>query len=137
MFHVLLIIQVLLGLSVIALVLMQQGKGADMGAAFGSGASGTVFGARGGGSFFTRATGVLAAAFFFNSLLMSTPWVMDREKTTSSVTEQVAPAAEKPAASDEAPVVDLPPADLPDTPPADLSSGANNGQETPPGDLPE
>ena len=56
-------------------VLLQQGKGADMGAAFGSGASGTVFGARGSGSFFTRATAVLAAAFFINCLLIASPLV--------------------------------------------------------------
>ena len=62
MFTALLILQVLLGLSIIGLVLLQQGKGADMGAAFGAGAAGTVFGAGGGGSFFTRATAVLAAA---------------------------------------------------------------------------
>jgi len=59
---------VLLGLGVIGLVLMQQGKGADAGAAFGSGASGTVFGAQGSASFLSRTTAVLALLFFSTSL---------------------------------------------------------------------
>ena len=53
---------------VIVLVLLQRGKGADAGAAFGAGASGTVFGARGSASFFSRATAVLATLFFVSSL---------------------------------------------------------------------
>ena len=75
MFQILLVIQILISIAIISLVLLQQGKGADMGAAFGSGASGTVFGARGSGSFFTRATAVLAAAFFINCLLIASPLV--------------------------------------------------------------
>ena len=58
----LLIIHTLIALSIIGLVLIQRGKGADAGAAFGAGASGTVFGARGSSSFFSRATAVLAIA---------------------------------------------------------------------------
>ncbi len=68
MFQVIIIIHVLLGLGVIGLVLMQQGKGADAGAAFGSGASGTVFGAQGSASFLSRTTAVLAFLFFSTSL---------------------------------------------------------------------
>jgi preprotein translocase subunit SecG len=64
----LLVIHVLIALALIGLVLIQHGKGADMGAAFGSGASTTVFGARGAGSFLTRTTAVLAALFFATSL---------------------------------------------------------------------
>lgn len=94
MFTGLLIFQVLLGLTIIGLVLLQQGKGADMGAAFGAGSSGTVFGASGGGSFLTRTTGVLAALFFINSILLSSPLVLDIERSPASVTERVpAPAA--------------------------------------------
>lgn len=63
-----LIIHVLLALAVIGLVLIQQGKGADAGAAFGSGASGTVFGAAGSGSFLTRMTTMCATLFFVTSL---------------------------------------------------------------------
>jgi preprotein translocase subunit SecG len=60
-----------IAIMIIVLVLMQRGKGADAGAAFGSGASGTVFGARGSASFFSRATAVLATAFFATSLALA------------------------------------------------------------------
>ncbi|MDA0993590.1 MAG: preprotein translocase subunit SecG [Proteobacteria bacterium] len=66
-----LIIHTLIALAIIGLVLIQRGKGADAGAAFGSGASGTVFGARGSTSFFSRATAVLATAFFATSLTLA------------------------------------------------------------------
>jgi preprotein translocase subunit SecG len=61
----------LIALLIIVLVLLQRGKGADAGAAFGAGASGTVFGARGSGSFFSRATAVCATAFFATSLTLA------------------------------------------------------------------
>jgi len=66
-----LIAHTLIALLIIALVLLQRGKGADAGAAFGAGASGTVFGARGSGSFFSRATAVCATAFFVTSLTLA------------------------------------------------------------------
>jgi preprotein translocase subunit SecG len=66
-----LIVHVLLAISVIALVLLQQGKGADMGASFGSGASQTVFGSGGSGNFMTRATAVLAVFFFVTSFALA------------------------------------------------------------------
>ncbi|SCN47018.1 Preprotein translocase subunit SecG (TC 3.A.5.1.1) [methanotrophic endosymbiont of Bathymodiolus azoricus (Menez Gwen)] len=59
------------GLAVIGLVLIQHGKGADAGAAFGSGSSGTVFGAQGSASFLSRTTGVLATVFFSTSLALA------------------------------------------------------------------
>jgi preprotein translocase subunit SecG len=62
---------ILVGLSVIGLVLLQHGKGADMGAAFGSGASGSLFGASGSANFMSRTTAVLAAVFFLTSLSLS------------------------------------------------------------------
>lgn len=65
-----LVIHVALAIGVIGLVLIQHGKGADAGAAFGSGASSTVFGARGSASFLTRITTGLAAAFFATSLFL-------------------------------------------------------------------
>jgi preprotein translocase subunit SecG len=68
MYQFIIIGHVLVGLSVIGLVLIQHGKGADAGAAFGSGSSGTVFGAQGSASFLSRTTGVLAAVFFSTSL---------------------------------------------------------------------
>jgi len=69
--NLLLIVHILVGLSVIGLVLIQHGKGADMGAAFGSGASGSLFGASGSANFLSRTTGVLAAIFFATSLALS------------------------------------------------------------------
>ena len=61
---ILLVTQVILSICLIVLILMQHGKGADAGAAFGSGASSTVFGARGSGNFLSRTTTILAALFF-------------------------------------------------------------------------
>ncbi len=65
---VVLVVHTLIALFLIVLVLLQRGKGADAGAAFGAGASGTVFGSRGSASFFSRATAVLATLFFVSSL---------------------------------------------------------------------
>lgn len=117
MFTALLILQVVLGLSIIGLVLLQRGKGADMGAAFGAGASGTVFGARGGGSFLTRATGLLAFGFFANSVLLSSPLVLKPMDPAASVTSRIASETEEAPATEEIVIeetIDLPPADLPD-----------------------
>lgn len=63
-----LILHVLTALCVIGLVLIQHGKGADMGAAFGSGSAGSLFGSSGSANFLSRTTGVLAAVFFLTSL---------------------------------------------------------------------
>ena len=63
-----LVVHTLIAILIIALVLLQRGKGADAGAGFGAGASGTVFGARGSASFFSRATALLATVFFLTSL---------------------------------------------------------------------
>jgi preprotein translocase subunit SecG len=62
------ILNVLAALGVIGLVLLQHGKGADMGAAFGSGSAGSLFGAAGASNFMSRATAILAAVFFISSL---------------------------------------------------------------------
>ncbi len=59
-----LIVMVIVGLAIVGLILVQQGKGAEMGASFGSGASNTVFGSQGSGNFLTHTTGILAAVFF-------------------------------------------------------------------------
>jgi len=68
---VLLVLQVLVALSLIGLILVQHGKGADAGAAFGSGASSTVFGSRGSGNFLTKMTALLAFVFLVNSLALA------------------------------------------------------------------
>ena len=68
MYQALIIGHTLIALGIVTLVLLQHGRGADAGAAFGSGASGTVFGAQGSSSFLTRTTGIFAALFFVTSL---------------------------------------------------------------------
>ncbi|ABL99165.1 MULTISPECIES: preprotein translocase subunit SecG [Shewanella] len=70
MYEVLIVIYLLVALGLIGLVLIQQGKGADMGASFGAGASGTLFGSSGSGNFLTRSTAILAVAFFTLSLII-------------------------------------------------------------------
>ena len=68
---IVLIAHTVIALLIIILVLLQRGKGADAGAAFGSGASSTVFGSQGSSNFFSRSTAVLAAAFFVSSLSLA------------------------------------------------------------------
>ena len=70
LYQVLIIAYVLIALALIGLVLIQQGKGADMGASFGAGSSATVFGSGGSGNFLTSATTYLAVAFFAISLIL-------------------------------------------------------------------
>lgn len=106
LFSLLLTLHVLVGLSVIGLVLLQHGKGADMGAAFGSGASGSLFGASGSANFLSRTTAVLAAIFFLTSLGL-TYVASNKPRTATSVmdtvkTEQAPPAA-APAKAPEVP----------------------------------
>jgi len=93
-FQIILIIHVLLALSLVALILMQHGKGADAGAAFGAGASGSVFGARGANSFMYKLTASVAIGFFITSLslayLATNEVNADNEET--SIMEQVTPS---------------------------------------------
>jgi len=67
----LIVVQVLCAISIIVLILLQHGKGADMGAAFGSGASGSLFGASGSANFLSRTTAVLATIFFVTTIAMA------------------------------------------------------------------
>src|SRR5450830_233311 len=71
LFTVIVVIQVLAALTIIGLVLLQHGRGADMGAAFGSGASGSLFGATGSSNFLSKSTGVAAAIFFIATLALA------------------------------------------------------------------
>lgn len=68
---IVLVVHVLAALGVIGLVLMQHGKGADMGAAFGGGSSGSLFGASGSANFLSRATAIFATLFFLTSMFLS------------------------------------------------------------------
>ena len=96
--EILLVIHVLTAVGIIGLVLLQQGKGADMGAAFGGGgASQTLFGARGSATFLSRATAVLATVFFATSLTLAVVYSRQSADQGRSITEQVAPAPVMPA----------------------------------------
>lgn len=118
-----LIVHVLLAVGIVGLVLLQRGKGADAGAGFGSGASGTVFGARGSASFLSRTTATLAALFFITSLALAymggrtapaSRSVIDRVNLPADTipapapTTQPAPAA--PLERNDAPAQSAPPA---------------------------
>ena len=116
-----LITHTIIALSIIALVLLQRGKGADAGAAFGAGASGTVFGARGSGSFFSRATAILATAFFASSLTLAY-LSSQRSAGPESLLEDAAIVEEQveeaPVINEEMPVSDMPSLELSDDEPA-------------------
>ena len=88
-------IQMLAALGMIGLILIQHGKGADMGAAFGSGSSGSLFGASGSANFLSRTTGILAAVFFVCTLALAYLG-NTRPASTGSVLENT-PAASIPA----------------------------------------
>ena len=96
MHTILVVVQVLAAVALVGLVLLQHGKGADAGAAFGSGASGTVFGARGSANFLSRATAICAILFFLASLSLA--YVVQGRKAPDSVVDKVAPAATAPEA---------------------------------------
>jgi preprotein translocase subunit SecG len=95
------VVHVLLAAAIVGLVLLQRGKGADAGAGFGAGASGTVFGARGSASFLSRTTGILAALFMVTSLTLAylgghrsaaPTSVIDRVQEPASTTDSTLPA---------------------------------------------
>ena len=94
--NVVVAVHVLIGLAIIGLVLLQHGKGADMGSGFGSGASGSLFGATGSANFLSRTTAVLAAIFFASSLALAY-FAAQRPREPGSVTDRAAPAQQKKA----------------------------------------
>lgn len=107
LFSLILTIHILVAIAIIGLVLMQHGKGADMGAAFGSGASGSLFGATGSANFLSRATGILAAVFFTTSLTLAYIG-SNKPKTTGSLmqdTVQSQSVSQPASAGGESPAV--------------------------------
>jgi preprotein translocase subunit SecG len=122
MYTLLIIFYVLVSVSLIGLVLIQQGKGADAGAAFGSGASGTMFGARGSANFLSKSTAVLATVFFALSLALA--YVVHGRTAGSSVVD----AMPAPAAKVEIPAAPMPAAPkqpgAPATPPSATPAAA-------------
>lgn len=92
MYEILLVVYLIVSIILVGFVLIQQGKGAGMGASFGSGASNTVFGAGGSGNFMTRTTGFLALTFFVLSLVLgnlSTKKVSSNEVFSDLTVEEV------------------------------------------------
>ncbi len=123
MYQALIIVHVLLAAGIIALVLLQQGRGADAGAAFGSGASGTVFGAQGSATFLTRFTAVLASLFFATSLGLAV--VGDTRESVEGFMDNPA----KPIQTDLPPAqVDTSPAAVSDMP--ELPSGSDGSADS-------
>src|SRR5450830_113576 len=118
-FTAIVVLQVLAALTIIGLVLLQHGKGADMGAAFGSGASGSLFGATGSSNFLSKSTGVAAAVFFAATLALAfignhhvsqSGGVMDNVPApAAAIPSSTAPATTAPAAA--TPVAPVNPAD--------------------------
>ena len=90
----LIIIYLIIAICLIGLVLIQQGKGADMGASFGAGASATIFGSSGSGNFLTKSTSILAVAFFIISLLLGN-LTANRVKATDEWNNLATPATEQ------------------------------------------
>jgi len=106
----LVIIHVLIATGIIGLVLIQHGKGADAGAAFGAGAaggaSGSVFGAKGSGNFLSRSTAILATLFFVTSLSLAFVTKSSHQATATSLVDQV--TAEEPVKETTKSAVDAP-----------------------------
>ncbi|ESQ15532.1 MAG TPA: preprotein translocase subunit SecG [Chromatiaceae bacterium] len=120
---ILTVLHLALAIGLVGLILIQHGRGADAGAAFGSGASATVFGAQGSGSFLTRTTGVLATLFFLTSIALAyfAAQVGEPEGLMSGID------APKPAISE--PVVPKPAVDMDDVPvPEDTTEIRSQGQ---------
>lgn len=118
--NIVLVLHVIIAVSLVALVLLQQGKGADAGAAFGAGASGTVFGSKGSSSFLTRTTGVLAALFFTTSLTLFI--LATDSKVATSVVEQEHAIQQKSGKKEGVSAISTPDSDVPvaaDVPSAD------------------
>ncbi|MFM7801086.1 MAG: preprotein translocase subunit SecG [Limnohabitans sp.] len=108
--NLLLLVQILSALGMIGLILVQHGKGAEMGAAFGSGNSGSLFGATGGANFLSRTTAALAAVFFVCTLVLAYFGNL-RPTDSGSLLERTAlPVSAPPSAGDNIPVSTTAPA---------------------------
>jgi preprotein translocase subunit SecG len=95
------VLHVLIALAIVGLVLLQHGKGADMGSGFGGGASSSLFGATGSANFLSRTTAVLATLFFVSSLALAYFAVNKPQEGSGSVVDRAPPAAQKKAAPEK------------------------------------
>ena len=131
---VLTVIQVFSAFAIIGLVLLQRGKGAEAGAGFGAGASGTVFGARGASTALSRATAIFAAVFMINSLLLAYTGTKQSEAQPRSILDEAAESAAKtPAGAAKTPAPATAPAPVPAPTPAPTAPApaAPEGSATP------
>ncbi|WP_186122670.1 preprotein translocase subunit SecG [Burkholderia gladioli] len=119
------VVQILSALGVIGLVLLQHGKGADMGAAFGSGASGSLFGATGSANFLSRTTAVLTTIFFIATLALTYLGSYKSAPSIGLLGAATAPASA--AAGSQAAAASAPSASVP----AAASAASSSGQDVP------
>ena len=108
-FTVVFLVHIIVAAVIIGLVLLQHGKGADMGAAFGSGSSGSLFGATGSANFLSRTTAVLATLFFVTSLGLT--WLATHRQVEASGIMKGAVETTAPPAAKDQPKSETPPAD--------------------------
>ncbi len=138
---VILIVHVLVALGLVGLIMLQQGKGAETGASFGSGASQTVFGSQGSGNFLSRTTAILAAVFFVTSVTLA---MLAKDKADALSTggilgipdaaqEVSAPAQEAPVQSSDVPEVGDFTLDSSDSPVIDSAASAEGDAPKAPG----
>ena len=111
-------VQVFSSLAIVALVLLQRGKGAEAGAGFGAGASGTVFGARGATTALSRATAIFAAVFMINSLALAYLGTTAAKEQHKTILEEAADTGKTAPATGNAPPPASPPAQAPPLAPA-------------------
>ncbi|RDV26112.1 preprotein translocase subunit SecG [Alteromonas aestuariivivens] len=111
-YEVLLVGYLIVALLLIGFVLIQQGKGADMGASFGSGGSNTVFGSTGSGNFMTKTTGILATLFFLISLVLGN-LSSNREKGGDEWENLEVPVEQQQPVNIDVPVTEEPASDVP------------------------
>lgn len=95
--QIVLVVHVLIAIGIVGLILLQQGKGADMGASFGAGSSQTLFGATGGGNVLTRATAILVTLFFVSSLGLA---IIAKQKVSQVGSDPLLIGEEAPAVPD-------------------------------------
>jgi preprotein translocase subunit SecG len=118
--QIILVVHLLVALAIIGLIMLQQGKGADMGASFGAGASQTLFGSSGSGNVLTRSTAWLVALFFATSFGLAlianqkSEVASELDLEIPAAAEVAAPAPELPVIEEELPAVVAPDADLPE-----------------------
>ena len=137
MYTLIIVVQVVAALAIIGLVLIQHGKGADMGAAFGSGASGSLFGASGSSNFLSKSTAVAAAVFFIATLALAyvgtrpthtTGGVMDQLPAGAPAPAPALPQTPVPGAAAPAAPAQTAPAPAPAAPAAPATPNGQSGQ---------